>query len=104
MSATSVILIAITAGRSRRSVVRTLPAAATSEAESSATKPLPASAARAAGAEATAPSAAEVEAEAAAVRGTDLMPAKDLAPEPSFLLILTRLASRRQFANRAMTR
>ena len=107
MSATSVILIAVIvlvvlAGASfatlaRRSDVRGAGAL------SDETVARDRAARKAAGAEAAAPSGAEVEAEAAAVRaGTDLMPAKDLAPEPFVPADPDAIGvSRRQFFNRA---
>ncbi len=107
MSATSVILIAVIAlvvlaGASfatlaRRSDVRGAGAL------SDETVARDRAARKAAGAEAAASSGAEVEAEAAAVRaGTDLMPAKDLAPEPFVAADPDAIGvSRRQFFNRA---
>ena len=107
MSATSVILIAVIAlvvlaGASfatlaRRSDVRGAGAL------SDETVARDRAARKAAGAEAAASSGAEVEAEAAAVRaGTDLMPAKDLAPEPFVPADPDAIGvSRRQFFNRA---
>ena len=107
MSATSIILIAVIAlvvlaGASfatiaRRSDVRG--AGALSDETVSRDR----AARKAAGAESSSASGAAVEAEAAAVRaGTDLMPAKDLAPEPFVPADPDAIGvSRRQFFNRA---